>query len=347
MSRYRRLFVVFILFSGLGCNAPGPESFFRESLQARSEFSDTLTFIVDEATAAKFYPPAEKILKRRIDELREAFDAWDTKAGVRSGFDKVAREQFKPADLKGDDLKRDMTTALIAYAKYCDEIAFVNTRLDREAKRLEIVYEASLAQKIESGQAVAGGDLPALKAVLERVWNMRDWPAPRIMGRGMTKEYLAKFTEFAKLPQVDTAKVTEFEPGGLIVDKNAAPPPTRPASVAGAVDKFAAKLAEIKDRLGPEILVVYADDSPRQQSLKNETGKALRNVSGFLIAKINSTERWIPINIADWQKDPIQTQVMAIDNPTNMRLMFQAELEGKGLVAYDQKLGPIPPPKKN
>jgi hypothetical protein len=146
--------------------------------------------------------------------------------------------------------------------------------------------------------------------------------------------------------------VTRFDPGNIFnTDPNIAttPPPERPANVADAVGRLADRIAKQPNQLTTGIVAEYQDHGPRQQALKNETGKTLRNVTGILVVRsgADQSERWIPVNFAEWKLDPTMPMaVVAADNPTKMRLMFEAEIEGGGPVGFDQRLPDPPPPKK-
>ena len=157
--------------------------------------------------------------------------------------------------------------------------------------------------------------------------------------------------KFAKPKFIDTGFVTSFDPADIFtVDPKIStpPPPERPAQVAGAIDKMADRLAKLPNQIGTGIVAVYREEKPRQQSLKNETGKTLRNVAGLLIVRSgpDQSERWIPVNFPEWKAEPLVMPVAAADNPTQMRLLFEAELEGGGQAGFDQRLPNPPPPKK-
>ena len=178
MSRYRRLLPL-LLLAGLGCAPEGPADFYRETLQARSEFADTLTFIVDEPTAVQHFPPANEILKRRTEGIRDAFETWDKKTEVPGGFDRLSRETYRPTDI-GVERKGDMLDSLVAYEDFCKNIIYVNARLSREMKRLQLVYQASLTKKIEAGARISATDVPALNDAIDHIWQLRMTSPPRI-----------------------------------------------------------------------------------------------------------------------------------------------------------------------
>src|SRR5262245_29563030 len=125
MSRNRSVFVSLLILSALGCAPEGPADFYNQTLQARSEFADTLTFIVDEPSAIKFFKPAEGIYKNRYDAISESWIAYDKKTEINNGFAKVTREEFKASDI-GPERRQDMANALVAYQKFCEDLAFVN-----------------------------------------------------------------------------------------------------------------------------------------------------------------------------------------------------------------------------
>jgi hypothetical protein len=346
MSRCRLLFPL-LLLAGLGCAPDGPVDFYRETLQARSEFADTLTFIVDEPSAVHHFPPAIEILRRRVEVTFKNFEDWNKKTEVPGGFEKLVSENYRPTSI-GAERKADMAEALAAYESFCRNIVYVNARLNRENKRLQTVMQAELAKRAESGQRASASDLPGLSATITSMTELRRTTPPRIFNTSLTKVALDKFAK----PGIDTEFVTKVDPGDFFVmDPNlniqTAPPPAMPANVAAAIDKIAERIAKQPTQI-TGIVAVYRDEKPRMQSLKNETGKALRNVNGWLIVRENGqqTDRWIPVKIDEWRTaDTKEMPVSAGDNPRQMRLLFEGLVEGDAEVGLDQRLPDPPPPK--
>jgi hypothetical protein len=347
MSRYRRLCPI-LLLAAVGCAPEGPADFYRETLQARSEFGDSLTFIVDEPSAVRRFPPAMEILKRRTDSIRDSFEAWSKKTEVPGGFNKLMSEQFKPTMI-GAERKADMLDSLVAYQDFCKNISYVNARISRELKRLMIVYQASLVQKIESGGRVGGNDFPGLNEAIDKIWKLREAGPPRLFTTGMTKEALDKF-----LPPntYDTDLMTRMDPADVFKnDPNVVtpPPPERSAQVANGVERMADRIAKLPNQLAAgSVIADYKVDYPQPLVLKNESGKTLRNVAGILVVRVagEQTERWNLVNFPEWKAEAMPTTVTLRDNPTQMRLLFEAEVDGGGTIGYDGKLASPTPPKR-
>ena len=352
MSRCRRLFPL-LLLAGLGCAPDGPADFYRETLQSRSEFADTLTFIVDEPTAAKRFPPANDILTRRAEATSVGFDVWNKKTEVPGGFIKLMSDNYRPTTISAER-KADMAEAVAAYQTFCKNIMYVNARLNRESKRLQTVMQAELAKKAESGARVSASDLPGLSETIKGLANLRRTSPPRIFNGSMTKEALDKFTNPNKDPNpaIDSKFVTTFDPGDYFysdpeVKIQTPAPPAPPGNVGAAIEKLAEQIAKQPSQV-TGIVANYRDSEPRMQSLKNETGKLLRNVNGLLVVRQNMDQhdRWIPIKIAEWRSSESQEMpISAGDNPTQMRLLFEAQVDGGGDVGFDQRLPNPPPPK--
>ncbi|HEX3316157.1 MAG TPA: hypothetical protein VHR72_14765 [Gemmataceae bacterium] len=346
MARYRRLFPL-LLLAGLGCAPDGPADFYRETLQARSEFADTLTFIVDEPTAARYFPQANEILTRRTERIRDAWDSWNRKTEVTRGFDRLPRDNFRQSDI-GTERRGDMAVALAAYEDFCKNIIYVNARLSREMKRIQVVYQASLAEKVAAEGRMSTSGFPALTKTIDNIWQLRTRPPPKLFTVTVTEKDLLKIF---KPEPVDLALVTSFDPADIFTPNpkvESPPPPETPANLAGAIDKMAERIGKLPSQLTTGIVATYQSYGPRRQSLKNETGKVLKNVSGVLLVHTGKEQgvRWVPVTIAEWNVEPlIDMPVAAGDNPTKMRLLFEAEIEGGGQVGYDQLL-PDPPPSK-
>ena len=72
----RRVCVGLLLLSpGLvGCTPPGPKEFYRSALQARSEFVDSLSRVVDDKSAREKFSKSEKLFKSRMSDIKEGLE---------------------------------------------------------------------------------------------------------------------------------------------------------------------------------------------------------------------------------------------------------------------------------
>src|SRR5436190_855543 len=118
----------------VGCTPPGPPEFYRSALQARSEFVDSLARVVDEKTAKDKYVVAEKVFNDRLADVKEGLE--HTK--FDGNFQKLGRESFQIKNIEAGD-RIGMIDGMKAYASYCRQIGFTNTRLLREIDRLQML----------------------------------------------------------------------------------------------------------------------------------------------------------------------------------------------------------------
>jgi len=159
----RRFWPALLLaFPGLvGCTPPGPFEFYRSALQARSEFVDSLSRVVDEKTAKDKYKVAEKVFNDRIADVKEGLD----RTKYDSTFQKLSRDNFQIKNLDAND-RLGMIDGMKAYANYCRQVGFTNTRLLREIDRLQMVHHMEALTKartqFESNQPIAASAAAAL-----------------------------------------------------------------------------------------------------------------------------------------------------------------------------------------
>ncbi len=188
----RRLSLVLLLVPSLtGCTPDGPKEFYRAALQARSEFVDALSRVVDDQTAKEKFDKAEKLLTERLGEIKAGLD----KNRYEGGFSKLGRSNFTLKMIDEDD-RQGMIAGLKAYAEYCKNICYTNVRFSREKKRMKMVMNMVLLEKArsqaQSNQPIEVNpdrDAPNLNKMFEKLDKMNEINL-RYVREGMAKETL-------------------------------------------------------------------------------------------------------------------------------------------------------------
>lgn len=305
MKRYRSATVILVAMLA-GCGPEGPPEYYRDLLQARSEIVDSLTFVVDEASA-KDFEQAEKRYKGRMQDLTEKMQAYKVKMSIDANFMKLRRE--------GDVRKRideDILAAMIegvqAYAEFTKNITYTNVRLSRELKRLNLVLEASVAKKIdeqlnENAPVIQAGqgDFPKLKNVIDSMSSSQGFDQLKFIPPTMSLEDLQKI-EF----KVDLKEVLAFKNDLDIKlpDLEAPPLPERPAWIDDAYRRLLDRnrnLPVLGGAAAPPFSVRYTD----QINLTNTSGQNLIDVDATLMYEVagqRSTQRVAEANWPPGQK---------------------------------------------
>lgn len=174
MTRRAWLSLLVLLPTLVGCSPDGPPEFYRSALQARSEFVDSLSRIVDEESAKEHYKRFEERYDERIKGVTSQFD--DYKKITDPLFNKMKQDNFKEEWIGPGD--REMLVGGIrANVRYAKEMVPTQVRLNRELARLRMVAILTILTKSRGqvAQLPANAKLefdidketPALYAILD------------------------------------------------------------------------------------------------------------------------------------------------------------------------------------
>lgn len=198
MNRQAWIPLAIVVFAS-GCSGDGPVEFYRAQHQARSEFVDALSKIVDEHSALTVYRPYEELYEERVKRVKEAFNIYKRTSDAL--FKKVRHDRFDVKNLEGDD--RDiMVGGIKANVQFNIAIRPTEARFKREEKRLQLLAELTMLQKahaaIAANQPFEGGievHAPNLSNVLKGLGNhtLKSSTGPLAFAPpGLTKEQLLK-----------------------------------------------------------------------------------------------------------------------------------------------------------
>ena len=231
----RNRWIIGLLFvSGLtGCTPDGPNEFYREALQIKSEFVDALSFVADESTAKQYFDPAHKKYNSRMAEVRENLTAYRNKMSFDNAFRKMNREDFNAKKHIEADVLDALVVGMRAYQMYCENITFTYARIAREMQRIDLVIEASVAARmkdqLDQNQPVDANpsQFPNLAKVKTGLGEFNK-TSLSLFNASVLPENLAKFD----WQGVDIDKVFKFKQDDInvkIPGFEMPPPPARPA----------------------------------------------------------------------------------------------------------------------
>lgn len=185
----RAAFAMAFLSAALtGCMANGPREHYRAAVQAKSEYVDSLSLVVDEPSAAEHLRVARKQCQTRYKDIHEAIK----NARLDDQFHKLRRQNFNIKNLDVDYRDR-MIEGVKAYAEFCQNIVYTNARQRRELQRLQMVANLELLAKartqIASNQPVnvsMAADCPKLDELIKTIgavnWSEL-WFVPKSVGK--------------------------------------------------------------------------------------------------------------------------------------------------------------------
>jgi hypothetical protein len=325
----------------------GPREFYRESLQTRSELVDSMTFVVDEQSARELFVPVAKRFDQRTNALRDQFDEYDKKTGMKNQWMKLNRQDSKIESLNKEVIP-DMINAIKEYERFCRDLAYVNVRLSREMKRIDLILQASMSKKMDGGGNAKPADFPSLSLVLDKGRTMQG-SVPRIFPAftgGEAERFAENLKKLGDLG-IDTKFVAMFNPQALdapLAGFEAPPPPAAPDWAANSIKQLVTNAQNAPPLAGN--ITLEASGAPRKLAIKNTTGGPLSNVNGRIFYKVGARKDPVSyiFEAGSWAKDDARTTEIQIDQGVvEIRLVFTADQGGK-TVGFDKLLGDPPPP---
>lgn len=236
MKRYRGLGLLVLTFGLTGCAPDGPREFYRSALAARGELVDSLSSIVDDASAKKVNDTAFKLHDERIKAVQE--EILKIKTRVQGAFRKLHREDFRPSMIEADD-RAAMIDGMRAYAMYCKNVVYTNTRLARELDRLGMLIKLEMAAKARDQMvanqpvSVGEGDAPNLSSVIKQ-FDKKDDARMIFVVQGTTKESIKRLD--AGLSEEELKLIFDFDLSDLTVPAPGLTAPSLPSYPAWAIE---------------------------------------------------------------------------------------------------------------
>lgn len=228
--RRARILCAFLALVALGCSPEGPPEFYRNALQARSEFVDSLTFIVDEPSAKEVFPVSEKRYRARMSEINDKLAQYRQTVRMDQSLRKLNREDFKLTMIE-PDVRGAVESGLKAYLFYTRNITYTNVRLGREIQRLQLVQEVSIAKAQETDPNANVGNFPYLSTALQNLTGKENSSdSLRFLQTEMEPKNLAKLG-MVGLDDADIIEMAKFKDdvNVKLPDLVIPPPPARPA----------------------------------------------------------------------------------------------------------------------
>jgi hypothetical protein len=227
----RRFWFGFLVLTcgAAGCAPDGPREFYRGALAAKSELVDSLSRVVDEASAKQVRDTAFKLHDERLKDIQD--EIIKSRTALEPAFRKLRREPFQLNSIESGD--RDaMVDGMKSYALYCKNVVYTNVRLARELDRIAMLVKLELLNKAR-GQILANQpisvnaetDTPNLTSILQ-VFDRKADGGNRMsfIPFGTTKENITKLN--AGISDEDLKLIFDFDLTDLNVPApNLTPPP--------------------------------------------------------------------------------------------------------------------------
>lgn len=159
----RAAFVVVLLVAAPGCLPDGPHEFYRTALQAKTEYIDSMSRIVDEPSAKHFDETANKIYTQRIEGIRDGMNSYK----MDGTFTKMQNPNFNVNQLK-PDIKAQMEMILGEFMLYALQTKPNQLRMAREHARLgrlSALHHAHRLKETQEGRSPDPYQCPSLDKI--------------------------------------------------------------------------------------------------------------------------------------------------------------------------------------